>query len=77
VIIGNDPTERSGTSACTSLRTRLHLPGPGTDVDLERGERATDVAALAGFAYQSHLNRHFRRRLGMTPARYARTLAGV
>jgi AraC-like DNA-binding protein len=38
---------------------------------LERGERATDVAGLAGFADQSHLNRHFRRRLGKTPAQYA------
>ncbi|HEY5987443.1 MAG TPA: AraC family transcriptional regulator [Streptosporangiaceae bacterium] len=43
---------------------------------LERGERATDVAALAGFADQSHLNRHFRRRLGMTPAQYAQATAG-
>jgi AraC-like DNA-binding protein len=40
---------------------------------LERGERATDVASLAGFVDQSHLNRHFRRRLGMTPAKYARS----
>jgi AraC-like DNA-binding protein len=43
---------------------------------LERGERATDVAGLAGFTDQSHLNRHFRRRLGITPARYARSAAG-
>ena len=42
---------------------------------LERGQRATDVAGLAGFADQSHLNRHFRRRLGITPARYARSTA--
>ena len=42
---------------------------------LERGERATDVAVLAGFADQSHLNRHFRRRLGITPAQYARSTA--
>jgi AraC-like DNA-binding protein len=41
---------------------------------LERGERATDVAGLAGFVDQSHLNRHFRRRLGMTPAKYARSI---
>ena len=38
---------------------------------LERGEQATQVAGLAGFTDQSHLNRHFRRRLGITPARYA------
>jgi AraC-like DNA-binding protein len=44
---------------------------------LERGERATDVAGLAGFSDQSHLTRHFRRRLGITPARYARSVAGA
>jgi transcriptional regulator GlxA family with amidase domain len=44
---------------------------------LERGKRATDVAGLAGFADQSHLARHFRRRLGITPARYARSVAGA
>lgn len=38
---------------------------------LERGELATHVAAQAGFTDQSHLNRHFRRRLGLTPAQYA------
>jgi AraC-like DNA-binding protein len=42
---------------------------------LERGERATHVATLAGFCDQSHLNRHFRRRLGLTPAQYARAIA--
>jgi AraC-like DNA-binding protein len=41
---------------------------------LERGERATQVASLAGFVDQSHLNRHFRLRLGMTPAQYARAI---
>jgi AraC-like DNA-binding protein len=43
---------------------------------LERGERATHVATLAGFTDQSHLNRHFRRRLGLTPAQYARAIIG-
>jgi AraC-like DNA-binding protein len=38
---------------------------------LERGERLTDVANLAGFVDQSHLHRHFRPRLGMTPKQYA------
>jgi AraC-like DNA-binding protein len=42
---------------------------------LEQGESATDVAALAGFTDQSHLSRHFRQRLGLTPARYARAVA--
>ena len=44
---------------------------------LERGERATDVACLAGFTDQSHLNRHFRRRLGKTPAQYAQATANT
>lgn len=44
---------------------------------LERGERATDVAGLAGFTDQSHLNRHFRRRLGKTPAQYAQATANT
>jgi AraC-like DNA-binding protein len=34
---------------------------------LERGEHPADVAAIAGFTDQSHLHRHFTRRLGMTP----------
>jgi AraC-like DNA-binding protein len=42
---------------------------------LEHGESASDVAVLAGFVDQSHLNRHFRRRLGITPARYAQATA--
>jgi AraC-like DNA-binding protein len=41
---------------------------------LERGGRATDVAPAAGFTDQSHLHRHFRRRLGMTPMQYARAV---
>jgi transcriptional regulator GlxA family with amidase domain len=44
---------------------------------LERGELATRVAAEAGFTDQSHLNRHFRRRLGLTPAQYARAFTRV
>jgi AraC-like DNA-binding protein len=42
---------------------------------LERGERPADAAALAGFTDQSHLNRHFTRRVGLTPAQYARSSA--
>ncbi len=38
---------------------------------LERGWRSAEVASLAGFVDQSHLNRHFRPRLGMTPRQYA------
>jgi AraC-like DNA-binding protein len=39
---------------------------------LERGLGAAEVATRAGFVDQSHLHRHFRRRLGITPSQYAR-----
>ena len=37
---------------------------------LAAGRRPAEAAAEAGFADQSHLNRAFRRQLGLTPARY-------
>lgn len=48
----------------------------GRRVDLARhlllaGQRPADVAAEVGFHDQSHLTRHFRRVLGVTPGRYA------
>lgn len=48
----------------------------GRRVELARrlllaGQPAADVAITAGFYDQSHLNRHFTRMLGTTPARYA------
>ncbi|HEX3593319.1 MAG TPA: AraC family transcriptional regulator [Pseudonocardiaceae bacterium] len=54
-----------------------HLYLTGRRVDLARrlllaGMRPSDVAQAAGFYDQSHLNRHFRRMLGTSPARYAR-----
>ncbi|MFC4035641.1 AraC family transcriptional regulator [Streptomyces polygonati] len=36
------------------------------------GVRPVDVAAAVGFYDQAHLNRHFTRHLGVSPARYAR-----
>jgi AraC-like DNA-binding protein len=42
---------------------------------LERGVAVAEVAQATGFFDQSHLHRHFRRTLGMTPARYARVTA--
>jgi AraC-like DNA-binding protein len=42
---------------------------------IERGAMPVDAALAAGFTDQSHLTRHFRR-LGMTPAAYARSVAG-
>jgi AraC-like DNA-binding protein len=44
---------------------------------LEAGETAGRAAALTGFADQSHLHRHFRRSLGMTPRQYQRRFAAA
>jgi AraC-like DNA-binding protein len=49
----------------------------GRRLDLARrlllsGRSAADTAVSVGFHDQSHLNRHFRRLLGVTPAAYAR-----
>ncbi|HEY2716761.1 MAG TPA: AraC family transcriptional regulator [Solirubrobacterales bacterium] len=43
---------------------------------LEQGEPIAAAAAETGFADQSHLHRHFRRTLGMTPAQYRRRACG-
>jgi AraC-like DNA-binding protein len=42
---------------------------------LEHGVAVAEVAQATGFFDQSHLHRHFRRTLGMTPTRYARLTA--
>jgi AraC-like DNA-binding protein len=41
---------------------------------LERGVPVGEAALAAGFFDQSHLHRHFRRTLGITPARYAQAV---
>jgi AraC-like DNA-binding protein len=41
------------------------------------GMRPADVAVAVGFHDQSHLNRHFKRMLATTPARYARPRRGA
>jgi len=43
---------------------------------LRAGVRATDVAPLVGFCDQAQLTRQFRRHVGTTPARYARSPGG-
>ena len=53
-----------------------HLYLTGRRVELARrlllaGQPAAQVAASAGFYDQSHLTRHFKRHLGVSPARYA------
>jgi AraC-like DNA-binding protein len=41
---------------------------------LETGSTVAEAAAASGFADQSHLHRHFRRSLGITPGQYVRYL---
>jgi AraC-like DNA-binding protein len=43
---------------------------------LETGHTIAETAAATGFADQSHLHRHFRRGLGMTPREYQKRLTG-
>jgi AraC-like DNA-binding protein len=55
-----------------------HLYLTGRRVDLARrhlldGRPPAEAAVLAGFYDQSHLNRHFTRVLGVSPARFARS----
>ncbi|MEV4657022.1 AraC family transcriptional regulator [Micromonospora sp. NPDC049301] len=64
------------------VRTFTHVHGlpphsylTGRRVELARrllleGQRPAEVAAAAGFFDQAHLTRHFRRHLGVSPARY-------
>lgn len=44
---------------------------------LEAGESVAGAAASTGFADQSHLHRHFRRSLGMTPGAYRRRTSRI
>ena len=49
----------------------MHLRVARARTMLLRGERPIDVAHACGFYDQSHLNRWFRKAVGVTPARYA------
>jgi AraC-like DNA-binding protein len=40
-----------------------------------QGAALAEIAAACGFADQSHLNRHFKASMGVTPGRYARLVA--
>lgn len=44
---------------------------------LAAGEPAATVAAEVGFADQSHLTRHFKRQVGVTPGQYVQALGGT
>jgi AraC-like DNA-binding protein len=50
---------------------RLHMRLLGAQRALERGRPVAEIAATLGFFDQSHLHRHFRRRFGLSPGRYA------
>lgn len=51
---------------------QLHLRLGLAQKSLREGVEPAQVAAEYGFVDQSHLTRHFKRLLGVTPARYAR-----
>ena len=48
---------------------RVHRVNRARDY-IRKGHRLADVAALCGFADQSHLNRQFKRTVGVTPGRF-------
>ena len=54
---------------------RLHLRLRAAKKLLAQGAAPAYAALEAGFFDQSHLNREFRRRVGLTPAGYARSLS--
>ncbi|RCK31034.1 AraC family transcriptional regulator [Thalassospira profundimaris] len=69
-------TVREFTRA-TGLTPHAYLVQRRIDLarDLIRtGQPLADIAHVAGFADQSHLNRHFVRAFGLTPGRYARAV---
>jgi len=55
------------------LRVRVGL----AQRSLRAGGQPAQVAAEYGFVDQSHLTRHFKRLVGVTPAQYQRVGAGV
>jgi AraC-like DNA-binding protein len=55
------------------LRVRIGLAQRA----LREGRRAADIAADYGFVDQSHLCRHFKRLVGVTPSAYASNAVGV
>lgn len=50
---------------------QTHLRIAGAKTLLRQGHSVSEVALAMGFADQSHLTRHFRRIVGITPARFA------
>lgn len=76
--------QRAGLSRFQALRSFKHrygLPPHAYQLCVRLGEARrllgegalpVEVAALCGFADQSHFNRHFKRWVGVTPVQYAR-----
>ncbi|AQS37109.1 transcriptional regulator, AraC family [Shewanella psychrophila] len=44
---------------------------------IRNGNKLLDVALACGFHDQSHLNRHFKRTMGVTPGQYAKEFTGM
>jgi AraC-like DNA-binding protein len=71
---------------CRAFRAQIGMP-PHTYLThlriarakqlLRRGVRASDVAPLVGLYDQAQLTRHFRKLVGTTPARYAKSADGA
>lgn len=64
-------------TAATNLTPHAYLIQRRIDLArrmIKGGGRLVDIAQDAGFADQSHLNRHFVRAYGMTPGRYAKAI---
>lgn len=57
------------------LRYQLALRAGLVKTLLDRGHSLARAAAEAGYADQSHMTRHFKRYVGITPASYARAFA--
>jgi AraC-like DNA-binding protein len=76
-IVGiSDLSERQLYRSFTALtgvpphRYQLNLRIEHAKRLLAKGSTVTTAAATTGFADQSHLNRHFKRLLGLPPGRY-------
>jgi AraC family transcriptional regulator len=64
------------STGCSPMEYLLHTRLEQAKVLLRQGiTPISDIAAAIGFADQSHLTRHFRRAVGMTPLQYARQCA--
>ncbi len=75
--LGSHPTHLiRAFSKAYGLPPHLYLTGRRVDLarrHLLEGRPPAEAAELAGFYDQSHLNRHFTRILGVSPARFARS----